>query len=594
MLAASAMAPALWSQQVSAADPPKTTRIIAGVTSADEVMGSLEHVVVKLADKKKVWETTIKENIEIFLIGVSTKLPVRFDVMMAEEEGMQQQMSVPLQKLDDFLKDNLDPIGIEFKRSLTDKDLYKLSGNVYEGWLRNVTAEGKPAYAVIYPKEDGVPKGMTHPQEQHETLAKAGVLAFVKLNNAASGAESRKKAFEAYTKTVFKDFQKLSTETQDEFALRKRMREQSLAVTQQWFMEVKDLQLIANVDRQKNEMPAELQFSALPDTNLYKEIESLATKKSLFGAITAPDNAVLTARIFMALDDNRTAGYRQIIELMRPVMQKRLADDANSSAKEKAARQKAMTGFFDAMKESLSTPLLDAFIDVYPTNGKHTIVMAVETSAQAKILEVVDTLEDVREAWKLEKNVDKVGDIAIHKLNLQEKTPQALLDFYGNSRAVYIAVSPKAIWVAGGEESLNGLKSRLEAAAKPEQPAFNGTIFALKMHAQPVIKNIHEVLQQSDLQTLKSLNTLNKAAAAEPPAKDAKQPARPGGAGGAKLKGFKWQETAIAAMQGLNDEVELKLVRTGPGELNGKGNSHQGVLKALGAVIAKFAEENLQ
>nr|ART40236.1 K816 [uncultured bacterium] len=46
--------------------------------------------------------------------------------------------------------------------------------------------------------------------------------------------------------------------------------------------------------------------------------------------------------------------------------------------------------------------------------------------------------------------------------------------------------------------------------------------------------------------------------------------------------------------QGFDSTVEFTIQLTEPGKLAGNGSAKNGVLRALGAVIAKFAEENFQ
>lgn len=605
-------------RHVFSADPPGTHRVVAGITSANEVLASLEYAVVKLAGKPKAWNNTIKDNLEIFLIGVSREQAVRFDPLLSadfdpnvkpeEEPGMQTQFSIPLETVKDnpvenlkvLLDDNLDPIGITNKRDRSDGDLYQLGGNVYEGWLRSLSAKDMAPYAIIYAQKDAIPKGLSHPQELHKDLAKDGNLAFVWLKNDADGLKSRRDAFANYHKQAMKAFgEKLSTETQDEYALRKRMREQTLSFIEQWFAESSEIKLTAKVDREKNQFPAALTFNALPGTTLHKDIEALDTHKSLFGGIAAPADALLSGRIFMAIDPDREPGMREIYELMRPVAKKKIEDDKKASASEKAARQVAATALLDTLRDSSKTPMLDGFIDVYPSGGKHIIVLGVEAAAPEKINSIVDQLENIVDDWKLEKNVDKSGDVAIHKLSFGEKLPAPLVEFYGPSKCVYLAVAPNAFWICGGEGSLAALKERMEIAARPDRPASDGTLFKLSLHARPVLKNIHETIEQSNWELIKSMNVMSRAAAKEEPKGKAEPGARggvrPGGGGqAARLAGFDWEQAAIAAMEGLDDRMELTLKRTKSGSLEGAGNSQQGILKALGAVIAKFAEEKLQ
>ena len=59
------------------------------------------------------------------------------------------------------------------------------------------------------------------------------------------------------------------------------------------------------------------------------------------------------------------------------------------------------------------------------------------------------------------------------------------------------------------------------------------------------------------------------------------------------LKDFEWREAAIAALAGENDKIHILLQRSEEGEITGEATSASGVLKTIGELIAKFADENL-
>ena len=137
------------------------TRIVVGMRSAKAVIDELEYMVSELAGRVDSYENNIFPNIDIFLIGVDTEKPIRFDPIFSEKHGMELQPIIPILDLDEFLEDNLDPIGIIPERDRRVKDLYELTGTVFEGWLRVLK---DPEYVVIFPRKEAIPKGMDHPE----------------------------------------------------------------------------------------------------------------------------------------------------------------------------------------------------------------------------------------------------------------------------------------------------------------------------------------------------------------------------------------------------------------------------------------------
>jgi hypothetical protein len=59
------------------------------------------------------------------------------------------------------------------------------------------------------------------------------------------------------------------------------------------------------------------------------------------------------------------------------------------------------------------------------------------------------------------------------------------------------------------------------------------------------------------------------------------------------LQNFKWHDTALKALEGGKDMVTLEITKKGDA-LTSEMNAEEGVMKAVGKVIAKFAVEMLQ
>src|SRR5690606_34091105 len=131
-----------------------------------------------------------------------------------------------------------------------------------------------------------------------------------------------------------------------------------------------------------------------------------------------------------------------------------------------------------------------------------------------------------------------------HKLTFGEKSPKSLMDFYGDSKTVYFGVDEKSFWISGGEGALENLKKQLELAAKPLPEKGNGVLLSFRMNAHAILKNLHEITHDPELDLLNEINfqTRNQRKAAENPAEAKKKSdeVRPG-ARAANLSGFKWQ-----------------------------------------------------
>jgi hypothetical protein len=418
--------------------------------------------------------------------------------------------------------------------------------------------------------------------------------------NTAEHAEDRIASFKKYRELTLKDLQKLSTESRDEFELRNKMREQLLSLLQQWFVESHEIKLGLKVDQDQGHAPIDLLFSALPETALLKELLVTREHASMFSAIEPPKASVLSARVNMGVGDARKAGYKEVFELARPVMKEHISAETKPSDAEKAARIEMAMLMLDVLRDSMDQlPAVDMFVDIVPAKDLHTIVMGVALASPEKLTKILEKLPAAKEGWKIEMGAEKAGETPIHKLTFGEAIPKSLSSFYGDSGTVYFAVTDQAGWLAGGVDSLDALKSRLEKVAASKPGKSDGVLASLKMNVRPVLKNLYEIDNDPDLQMLKSLNFRGriKNRAAERNAEGNKSGAnenKPGRRATSGLAGFKWAETAIAAMEGTDDRFELSITVDEQGAALGHSDAQAGFLKALGAVIAKFSEENLK
>lgn len=579
--------------------PDQSTRLIVGLGSANRVMDTLEYMVDKLAGKKETWDNDIKPNLEIFLIGVDVEQPIRFDQLIDPQHGQQTQPIIPISNLKEFLQDNLDPIDIQHRRDPSDKNLYELFGNVFQGWLRYLP-EPRP-YGIIFPQKEAIPQGMPHPEKSQTELVKNGEIVFLLLKNSAETLGVRTAAFEKVRQTAMENFQKLTDESRDQYELRKRMQDQMLALLQQWFVETSEVKWGLKVDLEKGTAPAQLRFAPLAGTELEKDLKYLGEHGSVFAAVESPADATLTMRVNVPVSAGLKGGYQKVYELARPVVAEKIDADQKASAAEKAARKEVATLFLDVLTSGMDkVPALDAFADILPVQDKHLLILGIASPEADKVNRIIEKLPAVQEGLAVEMNVDKVGKTAIHKLKFGKELPKSLADFYGNSGEVFLGVNEGAFWLAGGEGSLQALKTRLEAVDAAKPAASSGVLVSLQMNVGPILKNVHDLMNEENFKLLDSVKAVGRIESRreqkqqekgkESSKEEERSPRKTAGA----LATFQWQETAIAALQGSEDRLDILIKLDQDGSLHGTSDAQKGVLKAVGAVIAKFAEENLK
>lgn len=572
------------------------TRVVAGIANADTLIEELEYMVSELAGRKDSFENNVFPNIDIFLIGVDTEKPIRFDPLFSEQHGMELQLLIPLIDLDDFLNDNLDPIGIIPKPDRRDRDLYELTGNVYEGWLRVLK---DPDYAVIFPRKEVIPKGMEHPAKMHEKLVEKGFSLFAELDNTKTESEARQSAFEKMAKNTLDGIQKRPSESNNEHALRIAVLDQQLSMFQQYFVESRGLSIGSHIDQSKAVAIFDLTFNALDGTQLSKDIERVTAEPSYFAAVEPVKDSVLTTRIHFMLNEAATTKLKKVYGLTETVAKEESAANDGLTADEKTSRSKLSELMNTILTQSAELKVIDCFVDVVPSGSSHAFVMGVRSKGQAEINSAIDEIVAGREGLKLTKEIANIEGTVLHKLELGEDAPAALKELYGDGfDTVILGVSDEAFWIAFGEKAEEELGVRIQAVQAAVDVKGDGVIFSFDAKVAPLVKSLNELLndensligelyqerqaKRSEQKKLKEEE--NEESEDERPAREAAQ----------NFLSFEWVENIIGTMKGEDDTLKFEMKVNEAGAIQGNGFAHKGILKAIGVMIADFADENLQ
>lgn len=571
------------------------TRIVAGMGSANAVIEELEYMVSELAERVDSYENNIFPNIDIFLIGVDTEKPIRFDPIFSEQHGMELQPIIPLLDLDDFLNDNLDPIGIIPKPNRRDRDLYELTGNVFEGWLRFLK---DPDYAVIFPRKEAIPKGMDHPAELHKGLVKKGFTFFAELDNSKSTPEARLSAFDKMAKNTIEGIQKRPSESLNKHALRKAVLDQQLSMGQQYFVESSGLTIGSQIDKKKEAAIFQMFFAALEGTQLQNDITRVIAEPSYFAAIKPADKALLTTRIHFMLNDDATAKLKEVYQLTETVTKEETAENSKLSDEEKKARTN-FAGFLNSvLTQSLELKVIDGFLDVVPSGDSNAFLIGVRCKGKAEINSAIDEVIAGRKEMDLTKDIAEVEGTTLHKLELGEKAPASIKDLYGSGYGtVILGVSDDAFWLGFGNNAEKELSDRIKAVKAASDIKGDGVVFSMDAKLSPLVKSLNGLLNDKDSfigthfqeQQSKLLEQKKDKENDEDEEKD-----RPAKEAASNFLTFEWIDKIVGSMEGEDDTVKFEMKVNEEGSIVGNGEAHRGILKAVGMLIANFADENLQ
>lgn len=569
-------------------------RIVAGLGSADTIIGDLEFMIAELAQRKQSFEDNVFPNIDIFLIGIDPELPIRFDSLFRAEHGMELQARIPFTDINDFLQDNLDPIGIIPKRDRRDPNLYELTGTVYTGWLR---ALQDPNYAVFAKRKEDIPKGMKHPALQHAELVKRGYSMFAHLDNTRSDLKTRQAAFEKMRKAAIEKIQKRPDETQTAFNLRKALTDHAYMVLQQWFVESSGFTAGGQLDKDKAAVVSEFSFGAIAETELAQQVQRVREEASYFAAIEDRDDALMQLRVNFKFDESQGQSLRDVYKLSAVVTAEQIAKDDEATEEQKAARTRAADLLHEVLAASSEFGTIDSAIDILPSGDANVFVMGVRASGQQQILEIIKQLPGTAVGWSLEQDVAEAEGVKIHRLDVGENSSESLAELFGpQHHLVYLAASEQAFWLAFGTDSESVLKERIAKVRTSDAPESDLTVFRLTAQMAPLARSANALLndESSVFGVFLSARKAELQARRDSQKEGEREESRPAREAASSFLTFEWIDEVLDQMDGEDDTLQLSLLADEPDRLTGSGVANRGILKVIGILIANFADENLQ
>ena len=521
--------------------------------------------------------------------------PVGMSYLFDAETGQRMMMQIPVEVLrDDFIDGNLEPIGIEAAKDKKDKTLYKLTGETFNGFMR---AKGDNSYASISKKETDVPADVKGPDVTLNPLLSQGHDFVAFSENSEAEGKVRGAAFKKLKENRIAALKKNSNESQEAFDLKKLIIEQQVDAIGQLFAETQKIEMgwTTNADAKLGQ--GKSHWTALPNTDFAKWVEKLKEEKSVFGSLSPSEKSVFTARVNVPISETNLVNLSKVYQASPVVLRQQIEKDSELSEDEKKARIAVTETGLEALNKALETSVLDMYLDIAPsTDGKHSFVLGLRSiDNRGSIEKLVDQLGKVKAGWSSKTNIEAVGETKFHAFTAA-KAPQTLLDFYGGDGTVYVAAGPEFVGFATGLGSLNVLKT-VAAAAASGQPKALESFVDVRFHARETLRVNHAFMEEKDfdlLQIMKNFGFRKEKVAAQKEEKPGDKKPAIGGAAGklSALKNFEWQQTAIDAMSEGSDlvTIQMKLVKD---SLDSEIEMKEGVLTGLGAVIAKFAKENL-
>lgn len=532
------------------------------------------------AAEQEQW-VNIQDYIDMFQIGIDGTRPVRVDVLTGVTPASYL-VWVPLldpgdpkKGLADEFRDSLDAFGYTTTRDPQDRNLYQIEnaeGASDMGWLRVMTDVQYGVFVLTTDQEDMqllkqlVLKAGDPRKEVDKILAAKPGIGAEGVNTAIAPAdqEKRREAFSELRKVSMDALQKRPEESKTEFDLRQSLLTHQLDEGERLMVEASEVRALATLDHATATAALTFTAKAIAGTSLADTISQFGAQPDAFAGITKPADSALSLRLNHPIDSMRQKNAIATLGLTRKDIDSRIDESKNMSASEKESTKKMLSGVLELIEDGLKTGYINAFLESVPQGeDDFTTVGAVSAPNATRLKDILPLLASAGEGNAVEMDVDKQGDVAIHRIRLAEGYVNLIDRIFGKNRDLFIGVAENYVWVGSGPDGLATLKKFI---ALPSQPKSGTSAIHVEVRALPWVKRLDEVAKTS-----KEGKTPEEK---EKQRSEARRRAR-----------------AIAAME-TNDVITFDF-SVEDGEVKGALTFDKGIMRFVGKMLSAFSRENL-
>ncbi len=551
--------------------PSHAPQISSALISGDELMSDLKYL-TGLAGPNGVkgWKP-LKEILESFAQGVDLKKPLVQDVLLSKD-SYDVRHHFPLlpppagKQLGFQFIANLGGVGVQVGKRLAAG--LNVVGGAFVGVIRIHNG-----HATIAEKIGSLPANMQNPAIAiGDLLAKKFDFGLMVKNDkiAADEQTARRADFQKAKDEILAGLKPSTGESSEDFELRKALLQSQLAEVERFIAESKLLLLGWTTDVAQKQGRLDFELSAILQSSLDVSANLLGQAPGMFSSVPRANDAILSGRLNFVLDQMRKDNAAGMLPLLRASAAKRI-ESSQHSAEQKAAMKKTSDLAIDILTDGANEGVVDGMIEVTQAVGeKVNVVFGVKTVDGTRARGMVELIPLIRPNCKVQLDAETVGDVQIHVVTPEKDDDIALL--IGPGAPIYVGSSQNAIWIASGSKSLDQLKASIGMAGKGDDKA-KSTFYSLFGKVGPWIELLEERRTRLDAAAPAKTLTAEESAAMK--------------------KREERRKLAIETFKSGQDTFESKLDAVA-GKVTGSTRLDEGILRFIGAEIAKFSNEKLK
>jgi hypothetical protein len=446
------------------------------------------------------WEN-IKGYIDTFAIGIDDVRPVYVSVITGIKPNTIL-IWIPLtakQQLFKEFRENLESLGYEVTRDAKDVTLFMLSQDAESGWIRVFSTERYAALVLTSDKtalpalKELILKAVL-PTDKVEGNMSAELL---NTDVSAPAQAHRKEAFAEVRRVSMEAIQKRPSESATEFELRKLAVKQQMDEGERVVGEIARGFLSFVMDKKTPGAPTaslKLAANAIPGTSLAAAIDQINTQPDAFAGIKKFEGSALSGRLNHPVDPMRQANFLEFLALTEKDMADRLKGSKERTEAEKVTSLKVTSSILDVIRSSIKAGWMNGFVESVPDGkGDFVSVGAFSAPDAGSLTAVLPELANAGKGNLVEMNVDKQGDVAIHRVQLAEGYIDLVDRVFGAKKDLFIGVGPAHVWLASGIGGKDKLKETIAGLGAPQST--NHPVH-LEIHCLPWVQRFEEAAKK--------------------------------------------------------------------------------------------------
>jgi hypothetical protein len=559
---------------MASAQTPQDSRITVAHPGFTLLKSDLKKVLdLTSAVEQKQWEN-IQGYIDTFIIGVDETREVQVQVMTGiYPTGYL--ICVPLQSASDpskLFRENLDSLGYKIMRNPEDHKLYTIESDANEyGWMK-VDADLRYAFFMITTDKALLPKlkEIVVKAALTPTTLNDNMIAELKNTDASPEAVThRTKAFKPIRDENMALIKQRPDEKATAFQLRQSSARQLYDEAQRIMSESDQMLVTLTLDRTNLTLPKvnlRTTVSAIPGTAMETTIAQYGTQTDAFAGSARLPGTAMSLRANHPLDELRKKHIKETLALTKADIEASLTSKETLSESERKAFSKFVTGILGVLESSVDSGHLNGAVESIPEGDDHfTTVGGFVSAAAADLNTILPLLAEAGKGNSVQMNLEKVGDVDIHKIQIAEGFISTFDRLFGTHEDLFVGIGPQKVWLATGKDGLKMLKTMIPAVG---EPAANPVVLRIEGNMLPWAELFDSLAKKEKTGTLTADEE-----------KIRREQARV-------------RERAIAAMA-TEDDFSLVITTEG-GMWIGEFTSNTGLLRFVGKMMSAFSKENFE